>query len=233
MSAYTSLNMHNEVQRFDRRRLAGMVAAASIGVLAETKAAVSLPVPPAGRLGFRIVREGKQIGTHQLSFRQSGDNLLVEIAVDIAVSFGPIVVFRYKLRSVETWQGGMLTAGDGRANDDGTAYSMTARQGPEGLRVEGNDTAGYNAPMASILATHWNRAELAQPMINPQGGKLLRPTVTPRGVETISVTGRPTQAQRYNLTGDVRLDLWYDEANQWCAGLFVAKDGSMVRYEKV
>lgn len=57
-------------------------------------ASADLPVPEGDRLGFNIVRKGSRIGTHILTFKRDGRTLRVDVAADIAVSFGPIVVFR-------------------------------------------------------------------------------------------------------------------------------------------
>ena len=197
------------------------------------RSAQSLPVPSSRSLNFRILRKGDQIGTHSINFHDDGTALRVEVAVGILVKFGPIPVYRYDHRVIEIWQGGALVSADAKTNDDGKAHFMTARLGPEGLLVEGSAGGPYVAPPGAILANHWNRAELDGPMINPQGGKLLRPIVSPGKEESVALaSGRIVPARRYNLTGDAKLDLWYDHSDTWTATRFVAEDGSEILYER-
>jgi len=128
----------------------------------------------------------------------------------------------------------VLIAADGKTNDDGKARSMTARLGPEGLVVEGTLGGRYVAPKGTMIANHWNRDELKGPMVNPQGGKLLRPVVTPGPEQAIALaSGKTVPAKRFSLSGDVRLDLWYDRADMWTSTRFVPEDGSEVLYERI
>ena len=227
MSVYTKLNA-----RFDRRAVLGGLAALSMSRIA--RADDASPIPASGSLGFRIVRNGNAIGKHLLTFRQDGDTLRVEVAVDIVVTIGPIAVFRYVHRSSETLRDDVLIAADGRTNDDGKQASMTARLGPDGLQVQGSAGGNYVAPSGAMMANHWNHRELDGPMINPQGGKLLRPVVTPYPEELIALaSGRNVAARRFNLSGDAKLDLWYDRTQTWAATRFVAEDGSEVLYERL
>ena len=193
-----------------------------------------LPVPPNGALAFRIMRNGSVIGKHSLTFRQNGDTLLVEVAVEILVKFGPIPVYRYVHRASETLRDGVLIAADGKTNDDGKARSMTARLESEGLVVNGSLSGRYVAPPGTMMANHWNKDELKGPMVNPQGGKLLRPVVTPGPEEAIALaSGKTVEAKRFNLSGDARLDLWYDRDNVWASTRFSPEDGSEVLYERI
>src|SRR3546814_6567436 len=47
-------------------------------------------IPPSGVLRFTVLRGGSPMGTHRIAFRQEGRALRVDIAIDIAVRFGPI-----------------------------------------------------------------------------------------------------------------------------------------------
>ena len=111
---------------------------------------------------------------------------------------------------------------------------MNAQARPEGLVVEGSLSGRYVAPPGTMVANHWNREELSGPMINPQGGMLLRPLVTPGPEEAVLMaSGKRVAARRFNLSGDARLDLWYDRSNTWAATRFNPEDGSEVLYERI
>ena len=82
-----------------RLLLAGAAAIAS-----GRTAHAALPVPSGNKLNFRLMRHGAPIGTHMMTFRGDGDVLIVDIAVDVLVKFGPIPLVRYAHRNQETWQ---------------------------------------------------------------------------------------------------------------------------------
>ena len=198
-------------------------------LVAARPAAAALPVPPNNRLAFSIVRKGDAIGTHVLTFEPDGDRLTVHVAADIAVSLGPIVLFRYRHRATERWEDGRVVALDSATNDDGT--HVKARMWREGgpLIVESTGNPKYTAPADASPATHWNKAMLNGPIINTQTGKLMRPTISRLGAGTIP--GRQQQAWGFALRGDADLDTWYDAAPRWVGLRFDGRDGTEIRYE--
>ena len=53
-------------------------------------------------------------------------------------------------------------------------------------------------------------------------------------VLAVSGNGAPqVPARRFNLSGDARLDLWYDRSNSWAATRFNPEDGSEVLFERI
>jgi hypothetical protein len=191
-----------------------------------------LTLPEGDRIAFRVMREGEAIGTHVLSFDRLDDGFDVHIAVDIAVAFGPITVFRYTLRALEQWRGGQPIKLHCDTNDDGKTFKVSMGRESAGLRVTSNRMPSYLAPPDALPATHWNMAELSAPWINPQDGKLLHPAVGPTITEEVPLAdGRRRRASRYPLSGDAHLDLWYDLEKRWSALEFAAKDGSHVTYQ--
>jgi hypothetical protein len=209
----------------------GLTGALLAGGMRQARAAADMPgVPATGRLAFQVFREDSQIGTETVTFHPSGDALTVHVAADFKVGLGPIALFRYSLRTTENWQGGRLMSANSQADDNGTPASMTARRQGDALAVQGSKSGHYIAPPGSILGTHWNRAELKAPMINPENGELMHFSVTDRGTEEIKSAGEGLQATHYALTGFATLDLWYDRQSVWSALRAVAKDGSIIDY---
>jgi hypothetical protein len=179
-----------------------------------------------------LIREGNTIGTHVLTFARLDNGLDVHIAVDIAVGIGPLVLFRYTLRGLEEWRNGVVVHLDATTNDNGTPVQMRADRDAQGLWVEGSQAPRYLAPPDALPATHWNMAELRAPWINPQGGRLLHPVVQLVGPRPVTLEGGRTEAvTEYALSGDAKLDIWYNASRQWSGLCFAAKDGSEVRYE--
>lgn len=196
--------------------------------------AAALPVPSDRRLAFRVVRNDSQIGSHVLTFTVSGKALLVRVVVDLAVGFGPITLYRYSHRAEERWEDGAVVSLDADTNDDGTVSRTAVRRVADGYSVEGRGVARYVAPPDALPATHWNRRMLDGPMINTQTAELMRPVVTRVGASRVAFgAGGTTEADHFTLRGDADLDTWYDAGPAWVALRFTAKDGSVIRYERV
>src|ERR1700744_4729136 len=94
------------------------VLAGGLGLLCAGMAP-ALPVPAGDRLSFRIIRKGSAIGTHVVDFTRDSDALTVNVAVDIAVGFGPIVLYRYTHRATEHWRGVALNSMHTETTEDG------------------------------------------------------------------------------------------------------------------
>lgn len=190
--------------------------------------------PQDGALRFRLIRAGADIGRHTLHFEAGANRMAIRIAVDIAVKLGPITLYRYKLRGEEIWHGAHCVAASATTDDDGSAQFMRAARRADGLHIAGSGTTPYIAPADALVASHWNQAELRGPWINLQNGKLLHPRVTPLGPDPARLAdGTTVAASCFSITGPARMRLWYTPASVWTGLVFVASDGSNVRYERM
>jgi hypothetical protein len=194
---------------------------------------VSAAAPAGSRLAFQVFRNQGMVGSHMVEFAPGPDSLEVRIAVDIAIGIGPLTLFRYRLRGTEQWRGNQLVQADMTTDNNGTPAFMRARRTDAGLLIEGSDGPRYLAPPGALAATHWNIGEHDAPMVNPQNGKLFRPTVVRSGPAPMPLpNGTTLPCRRFTLTGEPRLDLWYDQADTWCALSAPGKDGSVITYHR-
>jgi len=209
-----------------RELLVGGIALAA----APTRLLAALPVPAGNRLGFDVLRSGSKLGTHILTFQQTGDSLTVQIAVEIAFKIGPITLYRYAHNAIEHWQGDQVVAIDTHTSDNGEKYQVTGRREGAGFVVQGTKSGRYVAPPNALPATHWNRRELDGPWINTQDGRIMRPKVVAMGVDAIPTAANGSmRARHFQLTGDVEMDMYYDDRLGW-AGLSFVKSGAKVQY---
>jgi hypothetical protein len=181
-------------------------------------------------MGFRVVRNGSPIGQHQLSFENDGGGLTVRVVVDIAVSFGPITLYRYRHRAREQWEDGRVVAFQAETNDDGTKTTVAMRREGDRLLVESSQAGTYLAPAGALPATHWNRRMLQGPFINTQTGEVMRPEIRSAGMEPLPWAPQ-RQGERLVLSGDVAMETWYDQTPAWMGLRFLGSDGSTIQYE--
>jgi len=215
-----------------KRRHFLMLGAGAAMSLAMPRIANALPVPRSDEIIFRVMREDSEIGAHTIKFTRAGDRLTVDVAADIAVKFGPFTLFHYRHRATEVWQGDKVVSINAETDDNGKSYKLTGQREGDALVIAGS-RGEYIAPPDALPATHWNQRMLDHPMINTQNGMLMRPLVTRLGAEAIPLAnGEEVKATRFSLSGDAKLDTWYDESPAWAGLSFHAKDGSEIRYIK-
>lgn len=215
--------------RLTRRRL----LAGSAGLIGMAPAP-DLPTPPGDALAFRLMRDGEPIGTHALAFHRRPDGLDVFVRVNVLVHLGPVPFVRYRHNGLERWHGGRLVLVEATTDRNGTQLQMRAERRHTGMHVTGSSTQPYIAPEDALPTTYWNRRLLNAPMIGTQDGGLLRPRVTDAGTELIPVaSGERIAAQRYDLSGDLDLTLFYDRTGEWAGMRFIPPLGGEVSYERL
>ncbi len=211
-----------------RHLLCGSAACLTTG-----SALASIPAPPGNRLSFKVIREGKDIGTHRVAFTRNGDVWTIETAIDLAVTFGPVTFYRYRHRAEEIWTAGLFTSISAETNDDGKALKVQANRTGRSVAVTSTQSGTYEAPAQALPATHWNRRMIEVPFINMQTGELTQPVVSALGtgdVETAS--GRKINVRRFLIEGPPKLETWYDERAAWAGLRFKGKDGSEIAYQR-
>lgn len=205
--------------------LAIVLSALTVG--ADAAAPASSPEPA---LSFRVERGGTPIGTHTINFTQDGGDLHVAIDINLAVSFGPITVLRYAHTNRETWRDGKLVAIETETNDDGRLFSVSARMTDQGLEVTSSENGTFIAPENIIPTSYWNPATVEQTrLLDTQRGRIINVRVNETATREALVDGARVPVREYEMTGDLKLKLWYSPQMEWLNVIFRAR-GSNVDY---
>jgi hypothetical protein len=201
-----------------RRRL--LLAAAVVPALAPRGARAAPP-----DLGFRVLRDGREIGTHRVTFRDEGGLLVVTSALRIQVRLAGFTVFRFTQDTEEAWRGERLAALESRSDRNGRAGFCVARGELAGLRLRGAGGEVVLPPNAAPM-TWWRIASLAEgvPLFEVREGR----AVTPR-IERLPAAG----GQRIRVTAGETSEVTYDAAGTWTGFATTGEDGSVARYERV
>ena len=200
--------------------------------LARPALAAPLPVPPSGRIGFKVLRNGRPIGEQHLIFTQSGDKLHIDIHAAFLVRFAGIPVFRYTVRATEMWSGGVFQGIHSQVNDNGNHLEVHAERVAQGYAIRGTHVPLYVGPPNTLPLTYWNKAMLDGIILNIQTAHSYPVTVRSPGWNRLpTADGGTVVAQRFNVTGKLHLSVWYDQHEQW-SGLAFHVDGYET-YEKL
>jgi hypothetical protein len=218
-----------------RRSFAQNVALLAVpSALRGLPAYAALPVPPKDAITCRVMRKGEDIGLAEFKFERQSQRLEVHIAIDLVVKLGPIPVFRYSHRNLETWEGDNLVGLDAKTDDDGTPKYMSAKLGPNGLMVTGSKTKPYIAPPNALGTSYWNIRSTSCPLINTEDGHLMDINVTPVGLTEVPLaSGADVTAKEFAIRGEVKIDLWYQPSEEFASMRYYAKDGSVVTYARL
>lgn len=220
-------------QRIGRRDLVAGAAASAMATPPHARAEAGLSLPAGDRLAFRILRDGSEVGTHRIAFARRGQATRARVAIDIAVSYAWVTVYRFAHRAEETWEADRFIGIESHTDDNGGTAWMRTDADPAGLlRVTGSGTAPYAAPPGALASTYWNPAILEAPLISSQDGRLCVQRVLAGALEQVPCVGGTVQARRHEMHGDLDMDIWYDLDGQW-AHMRFKRDGSLITYVRL
>jgi len=191
-------------------------------------AAALLPAPARAApsdLAFRVLRDGREVGTHRVAFRDQADRLVVASALRIEVRLAGFTVFRFTQDTEEAWRGDRLAALDSRSDRNGRPGFCEARGEVGGVRLRGAGGEVLLPPDAAPM-TWWRLATLARgvPLFDVREGR----AVAPRIERLPAAAG-----QRIRVTAGETSEVLYDAAGTWAGFATAGDDGSTVRYERV
>lgn len=182
-------------------------------------------------LDFKVLRDGSEIGSHRLQISREGERTLVDIDINLEVGFGPLVLYRYAHRNREVWEDGQFIRFDSHTDDDGESYAVTAERRNRDIVVDRKPAEDYRIDRPDVLPTsYWNEATVRQQvLLDTQKGRKMEVQVEDLGWDEIEASGRTIRARKYEMRGDLRLTLWYDESGRWVKLVFPFK-GSTIEY---
>lgn len=213
----------------DRRRFLGVAAGLALASAWPARAKASVPRD----LAFDVFRGNAPIGSHSIGFRAMGADLVVEVAIELEVTFLFVTAYRYSHRNREIWRDGLLQRIATVTDDNGRRFSVTGVRSGQGLRVETDEEAAF-FPGDLLTSTFWQPALVRQDsLLNTQDGRVMAVRFEPGGWEEVAGDGGSVRARRFTCSGDLELDLWRDDADR-LAGLrfLAARDGSVIDYRR-
>ncbi len=181
-------------------------------------------------LEYRILRNGSEIGRHQVSFAHDGDAMTVKTVVRIEVNFAFITLYRYTLDGIETWRHGRLAELRTTTDDDGDLYAVHAVADGDSIVVDtGGDT--WTAPATAMPSSLWHPDLARGPLlIGVEQGERMVVAVEEVGRENVPARGGEVSAIHLVVSGELERELWYDDDGILVRLRLLARDGSEIVY---
>lgn len=220
----------------DRRVLIGGALSAAGLAGAGLPGLARAAIPASGALKFNILRDGKPFGSYAVAFATRGDTVVATTDVAMRARIAGMTVFDYRHHCEETWRGDTfleMKSHSIRDNQRDLEDSVTAVRAPGGVTVT-NRKGVVILPISACPLTHWNAAALKGPLFNPQTGFILRMTAAAAGRDTVlTARGARLAAQHWVITGESRIEEWYDDNGVWAGLRGPLPDKSLLEYRRL
>ena len=175
-----------------------------------------------GPARFRVLRDGKEIGTHQVRLSGNAAKLSVQTEIALHVKLAGFTVFRLRHDIAEEWANDRLQRLTSRHDRNGTVTEARVLAEGNALVAEGPEGAA-RLPANAAPLTWWNGANFARPLIRPLTGKLIPGTA--------ARSAAPGGGVQFTLNGEVEAVARFDAEGRWVALSTKGEDGSAIVYE--
>jgi hypothetical protein len=151
------------------------------------------------------------IGTYINAVKTTGEKTEVSTTVQVAVNVAGTMIFRQNATRREDWDGDRLVA-----------FTSVTRTNEERLEVRGQAHDGgfvVTSPQGRVVApatvrpsNPWSMAIIkSDVMLAPMSGRLFKAQITDREETVRLQDGRTRKLRRYEILGDKRQVVWFDE----------------------
>ena len=182
------------------------------------------------KIAFDVFRKGSPVGTHEVTFRRDGTDIIAETRFEVSIKILVIPVYSYLYTSKERWRDGKLISLTAETNDNGDISDLQVARINDSLVLTG--TGGeFTAPENIYPTTHWNSGVIgSNQVINTITGKINYVDLQDRGLQVVTTKHGEIQANHFSYQGDLTTEVWYDSAGKWVKMRFPGNDGVMIEY---
>ncbi len=186
--------------------------AALLSILALGFASTGLHAEPqTQRMSFAIMRNGVQIGQHDINLSTEGATTTVDFRTQIEVKVMFINAYSFSYVGRETWTDNSFASFRSQTNDNGTMLAVNASASSDKVSIVA-DGKRIDAPKVTIPASFWNLDFVGRTeFFNTETGQPIKINITDMGNEQISTRMGQKLAHHYRLRGGLDRDLWFDQ----------------------
>ncbi|HYW04429.1 MAG TPA: DUF6134 family protein [Gammaproteobacteria bacterium] len=183
---------------------------------------------------FRVLVDGKPIGTQSFHFTEDGAGYEMSTEARIKVRFLFFTAYRFHQTAVERWRGGCLRTIRSRTDDNGNRFRVRGRAVDTGLSLTVNGSEDTLDQACVHTFAYWNpRLLRSQRLLDSETGKLKKVSLARLGRRPLP-WDPDTRATSYRLhTGDGPTQLWYNANGRWLGLRSKLKNGHTVVYRPI
>ena len=187
--------------------------------------------PQAQRLSFAIMRNGQQIGQHEMEIAREGASTTVDFRTQIEVKVMFIKAYSFSYTGREMWNGDTFVSFESRTNDNGKPHAVSASASADKTAITA-DGKTIDATANVIPASFWSLAFLNRTaFFHTETGLLLKIAIADLGNELIATRMGPKLARHFKLTGGLERDLWFDQNGTPLRYQLKGSDNSLITSE--
>jgi len=168
---------------------------------------------------FDVYLSDRKIGTH--TFDLNDGVLRSKASCKVKVLF--INAYQYDHSATERWENDCLTNLTAHTKEDDKVYDVSGKKEANHFNVVYQQKT-QQLPECTMTFAYWNPKILTQKqLLNPQNAEYLDTEIKKMGTETIDVKGHPTLTTHYKIFGflngknKLKIDVWYDQKQNWVA----------------
>ena len=178
---------------------------------------------------FNIRWRDLDVGYSSLNLRKKGGKIYVNVDVKINVSIFKIQIFSYSLKCAEVWKQKKLVSMVSEVLIGKKREFCKVQRSSKGLEIRGSSFSGIiqgNPGTTSYFTPDFLKRKV---WISTQNGKPLKISAKSLGTEKIKKPFGTVTATNWKISGDLNLNLYYDQHNEWVASAFKA-GGSLASF---
>jgi hypothetical protein len=183
---------------------------------------------------FQVFLDDKEIGFHNYHLVENGEyrTLRSEARFEYRLLF--VTLFSYAHENEETWSGDCLQSIRSQTDSNGANYRLDGSLENDVFMLDSQDGTAQ-LPDCVMTFAYWDPDFLEQTrLLNSQDGSFLEVNVSSPEPDEIMVRGQAVPAKRYHLeAGDLSLNLWYSEDDEWLALESEVGGGRTLRYRAI
>lgn len=164
------------------------------------------------------------IGTYSNTIEPAAGGTTVQTRAHFEVKMLGVKMYREDAQRTERWQGNRLVSFSG-VTSKGNNSTVVKGEARGNSFVINSPQGTFTAPASVHPANPWSSNFLASStMMRPDDGKIEKVRVSGGQPTTVTLDGRPVRAQKYEVNGSTRYDVWLD--NEGVPVKFAADDDS-------
>jgi hypothetical protein len=166
---------------------------------------------------FDVYLDKQKIGTHTFDL----DKNILKSEANFKVKILFINAYQYQHSATEQWKNDCLTSVQAHTKENKEIFDVSGKVSTSTFNVTYRGKT-QQLPECTMTFAYWNPKILTQKkLLNPQNAEYLDTEITKIGNETINVKGHPTLTTHYKIfgflndTNKLKIDLWYDQEQNW------------------